>query len=161
MLAEMPAQMRDLNSGERLLVWSFRRWVGGTRNWSMVWREFLSRFRAEPARTTLAAFVRVVDVIRINARRTVHYHQPCCPCLSEDEVLLTSMIGAAQCGRCDLVRSYALELVRDQAADDLVFRVLELSEALTDREVSIPHRHHWDGPIGSGTRAAEGSATLH
>lgn len=161
MVAEMPAQMRDLESGERLLIWSFRRWVSGTRNWPMVWHEFLSRFRAEPGRTTLAAFVRVVDVIRANARRTIQYHQPCCPCLSEDEVLLTSMVGAAQCGRTELVRSYALELVRDQAAGELVVRVLELSEALTDRDVSIPHRHRWEGPVGLASQDGQAGTTIH
>ncbi|WP_282606622.1 hypothetical protein [Pelagibius sp. Alg239-R121] len=145
MIQEDPtkAWMSELSDGQQLVVWSFRRWLSGKQSWSLVWNEFAVRFGAEPARPLLSSFVRLVDAIRSGARRVVHYHQPCCPCVGADEALLTSIIGAAQAGRKDLVRTYALEMVQDPMADALVERALDLATVLSERGVEVPHQREW------------------
>lgn len=137
------AWMSELSDGQQLVVWSFRRWLSGQQSWSTVWNEFAVRFGAERARPILKSFVGLVEAIRSGTRRSVHYHQPCCPCVGADEALLTSMVGAAQAGRRDLVRSYALEMVQDPMADALVERALDLAAVLADRGVDVPHQREW------------------
>jgi hypothetical protein len=158
------AWMSELSDGQQLVVWSFRRWLSGKQSWSMVWNEFAVRFGAEPARPILEAFVRLVDAIRSGARRVVHYHQPCCPCVGADEVLLTSLVGAAQAGRKDLVRAYALEMVQDPMADALVERALDLATVLSERGVEVPHQREWKSLSGeqplAGAEQRE-KVTLH
>lgn len=140
--------MSDLSEGQQLVVWSFRRWLSGKQSWPLVWNEFAVRFGTEPARPLMASFVRLVDAIRTGARRMVHYHQPCCPCVGADEALLTSIVGAAQAGRPDLVRVYALEMVQDPMADALVERALDLATVLSERGVEVPHQREWKSLAG-------------
>lgn len=158
------AWMSDLSEGQQLVVWSFRRWLSGKQSWPLVWNEFAVRFGTESARPLMSSFVRLVDAIRTGARRMVHYHQPCCPCVGADEALLTSIVGAAQAGRKDLVRIYALEMVQDPMADALVERALDLATVLSERGVEVPHQREWKSLAGvqsvhHGERA-EG-VTLH
>lgn len=155
------AWMSDLSDGQQLIVWSFRRWLSGEQNWSTVWNELAVRFGAEPARPILTSFIRLVDAIRSGARRAVHYHQPCCPCVGADEALLTSIVGAAQSGRRDLVRTYALEMVQDPMADALVERALDLATALSNRGVEVPHQREWKSFSGVQPTPRDERATLH
>ncbi len=158
------AWMSELSDGQQLVVWSFRRWLSGKQSWSTVWNEFAARFGAEPAKPILTSFVNLVDAIRAGARRAVHYHQPCCPCVGADEALLTSMVGAAQAGRRDIVRNYALEMVQDPMADALVERALDLAAALSDRGVEVPHQREWKSFSGAQPTAHDeqgGKVTLH
>ena len=160
-IPDQPTTMRELTSGEQLVIWTFRRWAGGGRQWPMVWREFHSRFQPAAGRAALAAFVRVFGVICGNASRTIRYHQPCCPCVSPDELLLSAIIGAAQQGDIENVRGYARDLVVEHAADELTHRVFDLSQAFADRSVMIPDRLSYARPVSTGPAERPLAATVH
>src|SRR5690242_4599917 len=78
---------------ETLIVWAFRRWVLGLRNrapeqWDTVWRGMARRCGEAAGRETTAALAETIEALRRTARRTITHHQPCCPCLGEDEAML-------------------------------------------------------------------------
>src|SRR3546814_16815415 len=81
-----PTSLQELGEGERLVLWAFRRWVGGPEHLPMLAREFDSQFRRAEDRPALVAFdAALTDLIR-QARRTTLYHPPSCPCLNRKSV---------------------------------------------------------------------------
>jgi len=78
--AHHPTTLGQLDLAERLVVWSFRRWVSGTENWGLVEHEFRRQFAQAAAPGALRSFAMFVEALRCYARRVIRYHQPCCPC---------------------------------------------------------------------------------
>lgn len=88
----------ELTEAERLLIWSFRRWASGCDHRPLIRHAFARQFGASRATEALQAFHHFMDVLRIGARRVIHYHMPCCPCLGADELRVLLLVASAQHG---------------------------------------------------------------
>lgn len=88
----------ELTDAERLLVWSFRRWASGCDHRPLIRHAFAVQFGAGRGGEALHAFHHFMDVLRVGARRVIHYHLPCCPCLGADELRVLLLVASAQHG---------------------------------------------------------------
>ena len=78
-----PSLLKEISESERLLVWSYRRWIAGMRSreeahWKLVWREVNCIFDADSARSILGGLQSIIAGIGLHARRTLRLHPPCC-----------------------------------------------------------------------------------
>lgn len=156
-----PTTLGELDLPERLVVWSFRRWVSGTENWALVEREFRRQFADGAAHGALRSFAMFVEALRCHARRVIRYHQPGCPCLGCDEVCVLTMITAAQAGDLNLAKATGRWLVRAEGLDDLMQAAGALGLAMARQDLRLPRR------IGDDTRPVprpeqfDGTVTIH
>ena len=141
---------------ERLLIWSFRRWAVGFREncvhqWALVWREFRQAFGGDEAWPALAAFAALFKELMIHGRRTVHAHQPCCPCLGGDEAWLLSFVGACQNGDWLGARALAEAMVEVDGVGDLLHAGSSLAARLRGRSLTVRgdafEGHDWAAEI--------------
>ncbi len=140
-----PTTLSELEPAERFVVWSFRRWVLGwshsdAHHWSLVWAEFTRQFGAAAGRDATAAFAGVIDVLRWRARRAIHHHQPCCPCLAADEVCILVLVAAAQHGHAALAHAVSRWLVTPEAVDALADAGFRLADCMGQHGFTLPDR---------------------
>ena len=156
-----PTTLGELDLPERLVVWSFRRWVSGTENWALVEREFRRQFADSAAHGALRSFAMFIEALRCHARRVIRYHQPGCPCLGCDEVCVLTMITASQAGDTNLAKATGRWLVRAEGLDDLMQAAGALGQAMARQDLHLPRR------IGDDTRPVprpeqfDGTITIH
>ena len=156
-----PTTLGELDQPERLVVWSFRRWVSGTENWALVEREFRRQFADGAAHGALRSFAMFVEALRCHARRVIRYHQPGCPCLGCDEVCVLTMITAAQAGDLNLAKATGRWLVRADGLDDLMQAAAALGQAMARQDLHLPRRLGDDTrPVPSMDRF-DGTITIH
>jgi hypothetical protein len=134
-----------LAPAERLLVWGFRRWAAGfahdcCRQWGLVWREFRRELGADDGKRALVAFAALFKQLMLHGRRTIHYHQPCCPCLGADEAWLVALVAACQHGRSARARDLAEAMVAAEGAGDLLEAGSALAARLSARSLFLPYR---------------------
>ncbi len=115
----------DLDAASRLLVRSYRSWIKGLkendcRSWNEVWNGFTAALGTRDGKQALTWFVRMINVIREHAGRTVRFHQPGCPCLGDDERAFLGLVAACRDGRALVARSHADSLVRPEGVCDLL-----------------------------------------
>jgi hypothetical protein len=130
---------------ETFVVWAFRRWVLGLRHqapeqWDTVWRGMARRCGEAAGREATAALAETIEALRRTARRTITHHQPCCPCLGDDEAILLVLLGACQRGDGLLAQTAAQTLSGAVAADSLILAAMRLAGALSDRGLMLPYR---------------------
>jgi hypothetical protein len=153
-----PTTLGELDLAERLVVWSFRRWVSGTENWALVEHEFRRQFADGAAHGALRSFAMFVEALRCHARRVIRYHQPGCPCLGCDEVCVLTMITAAQSGDMNLAQATGRWLVRPEGLEGLMDAAEALGQAMARQDLHLtrrigddtkpfPHRQPFDGTI--------------
>jgi hypothetical protein len=140
-----PTLLRELSDGERLIVASFRRWIAGWVNddptqWRIVSREFTEIFGTTAAKAALASLGRLINVLRLNACRTIEYHQPCCPCLGVDEACLVVLVASCQSGAPRLARAASSWFVVEDAVGDLLSGAILLADAMRRRGLILPDR---------------------
>jgi len=156
-----PTTLGELDLAERLVVWSFRRWVSGTENWALVEREFRRQFAEGAVHGALRSFAMFVEALRCHARRVIRYHQPGCPCLGGDEVCVLTMITAAQAGDLNLAQATGRWLVRAEGLENLLEAAGALGQAMARQELHLPRR------IGDDTKPVprlepfDGTITIH
>jgi hypothetical protein len=143
--ATRPTTISELTEGERLLVSGFRRWILGwvendAAHWKLVAHEFEAVFGPLGGKAALASFGRLVNILRLNACRSIEYHQPCCPCLGADEACLIVLVAAAQHGNGLLARAASEWLVSEAAAGDLLGCAALLAQALGEHLPALPDR---------------------
>src|SRR3546814_20531643 len=73
-----PTSVQELAEAERLVLWSFRRWVSGPEQLPMLAREFDRQFRRSDARPPLLGLEAALTALRRHARRTLVHTKPCC-----------------------------------------------------------------------------------
>jgi hypothetical protein len=151
-----PATIEALSEGEHLLVAAFRRWIVGwmendPAHWRVVSHDFAGAFGTASAPTALAALGRFVNVLRLNARRTIRYHQPCCPCLGADEACLVVIVAACQNGAALLARAACGWLVVDDAVGDLMGDAARLGQTLRQHGIVLPDRSRTPVPAVPAT----------
>ncbi len=138
--AARPTSVQELTEAERLVLWAFRRWVGGPEHLPMLAREFDRQFRRDDARPALIALDAALTVLSRRARRTITYHQPCCACLGADEVCFLSIVAAAQAGAANAARAMANWLVRDDGVASFIQSLDDFAECLADSGHDLPYR---------------------
>lgn len=157
-----PTAFAELDPAERFIVWSFRRWVlgwsqGNADHWSLVWAEFNRQFGDQEGKTATAAFAGLIDVLRWRARRPIHHHQPCCPCLAADEICILVLVAAAQHGQRDLARAVAGWLVTPEAVGALADAGANLAHCMSQHGLALPER----ASRGTSAPAPQPRAVLH
>lgn len=157
-VAQMPRHMADLEPGEHLLLWGFRRWLSGLvdnapAHWRIVEREFTDRLGVEHGRRSLVGLVRMIALMQSHAARSIVYHRPCCPCIGDDEVAILAFLAACQLGDWPGARQRAASLVEEAGIGDLLQAGARLARLLGDRGARLPLRAP---PV-----SAEVRATLH
>ena len=159
--ASHPTSLGELDLAERLVVWSFRRWVSGTENWALVEREFRRQFAEGAAHGALRSFAMFVEALRCHARRVIRYHQPGCPCLGCDEVCVLTMITAAQAGDTNLAKATGRWLVRAEGLEDLLQAAGALGQAMTRQDLHLPRRVGDDAKPLPRLQSFDGTITVH
>ncbi|MEK9969228.1 MAG: hypothetical protein VW600_08825 [Ferrovibrio sp.] len=135
-----PTSVLELNEGERLVLWAFRRWVSGREHLSMLAREFDRQFRQSDARPALIALDAALGELTRHARRTIVYHQPCCPCLGADEVCILSIVAALQNDASTPARAMALWLIRSEGIDGFIAALDDFADGLGRSGHDLPYR---------------------
>jgi hypothetical protein len=135
-----PTSVQELNEGERLVLWAFRRWVSGREHLPMLAREFDRQFRQSEARPALIALDTALSELTRHARRTIVYHQPCCACLGADEVCLVSIVAALQNGAAAAARAMAQWLVRGAGLEGFVAALDSFADCLIGSGHDLPYR---------------------
>ncbi|MEQ8966545.1 MAG: hypothetical protein RID91_12020 [Azospirillaceae bacterium] len=134
-LAADPADAADRTPADRLLLTAFRRWVVGWRDcrieeWVAVWTAFHDALPRDRAANAVRALEGLFSTIGLNARRTLHHHQPRCPCVGPDEERLLALIGAAGGADPRTAEALAGALVRPEALAETLSRAHALAEAI-------------------------------
>lgn len=153
-----PRRMSELEPGEHLLLWGFRRWLSGLvddapSHWRIVEREFTDRFGAAHGRRSLVGLVRMIALMQSHAARSIVYHRPCCPCIGDDEAAILAFLAACQRGDWSGAQLRAALLVKETGIGDLLQAGARLAKLLGDRGARLPLRA---APV-----AREVGATLH
>ena len=156
-----PTAMVELEPAEHLLVWAFRRWVCASRDNTshhicLVWNELARQLGAADAAVAWAWLQATDRTLREFARRSIHCHQPACPCLGGDEVWLVFLLAA--CQRGDLARAGRLAqwMVAADGVGDLLEAAGRLARVLRGHSLILPAREGTDG-VDHAARAP----TLH
>lgn len=147
-----PTSFMALAPSERLIVWAFRRWVLGLRRndgaqWTIVGKEFSRQFDRHDGTIALAGFARLIDGLQRRARRVMHIHQVCCPCLSADEVCLVALVAACQAPVPSAARARAEWLVRGDGVGDLLDAGTRLACLMLRHGLSLPQRSQAKIPV--------------
>lgn len=135
-----PTSVQELNDGERLVLWAFRRWVSGSEHLPMLAREFDRQFRQVEARPALIALDAALIVLTRHARRTIVYHQPCCACLGADEVCIISIVAALQNDATTAARAMAQWLMRGEGIDGFIAALENFADCLSGSGHDLPYR---------------------
>lgn len=140
-----PTSTAELAPAERLIVWSFRRWVLGLRqntaeHWNLVWNEFSRQLGNQDGRDALSGFAGMVKTLQCNARRRICYHQPCCPYLGADEVSIVCFVAACQSGQLRLAHALAEWLIKSEATEEMIEAGSRLADGMRDHGLAFPER---------------------
>ncbi len=159
--ARHPTTLGELDLAERLVVWSFRRWVSGTENWALVDHEFRRQFAEPAAKAALKSFAMFVEALRCHARRVIRYHQPGCPCLGCDEVCVLTLVTAAQAGDRNLAQATGRWLVRPEGLEALIDAAEALAQAMAHQDLRLPRRIGDDAKPLARPERFDGTVTIH
>jgi len=157
--------MCELDPSERLIVWSFRRWVLGLRenrgeHWSFVWNEFARQFGAPAGKEALSGFAALIKGLQCHARRMVHHHQPCCPCLGADEASVMCLVAACQSRQLARARALAEWLVEPDGVGELLQAGTRLAHIMRQHALIFPERAG-HAIAGTDTAAEIAGLTIH
>ncbi|MBL4722102.1 MAG: hypothetical protein JKY20_13365 [Alphaproteobacteria bacterium] len=140
-----PTSTLELDPSEIFIVWSFRRWATGLRqnngvHWKLIWNEFSRQFGTRNSSKALTEFVTIMRMIQAHARRPMRHHQPCCPCLAADEVMLICLIAACQTPQGHMARRLASWMVKPDGIDSLLKAGGNLSTQMAEHAMILPVR---------------------
>lgn len=156
-----PTSVQELAEAERLVLWSFRRWVSGPEQLPMLAREFDRQFRRSEAQPALLALDAALTGLSRHARRTIVYHQPCCPCLGADEVCFVSIVAALQGGAPQAARAMAQWLVRAPGLEAFVTPLDDFAACLTGSGLDLPYRTRQRAPLEQQAFHGPALASIH
>ena len=140
-----PSRLKDLSESERLLVWSYRRWIVGMRtreeiHWTLAWREVSCIFGADSVRSVLGGLQSIIAGIGLHARRTLRLHPPCCGYICTDEFSIIALIGACQRRDYQTARGIAEWLVREDGISGILEGAGRIAAALSEHRLYLPDR---------------------
>ena len=161
-----PRRLSELAPGEQLLLRSLRHWLVGyhtndATHWAWVMHELERAFDAEVAHAILAGIEKVLRSICNYSRRPVQHHQPCCPCLGNDEALLMALVAACQAHDPRAAARIAVGFVGPaDGVGDLIAAGSALGAALQRGGQHLPHSASPHVPAAPRSPATASSA-LH
>jgi len=140
-----PPMMRELTEMERLLVWSYRRWIAGLRtreeiHWTLVWRELCCTFGREDGGDFFVGLQKAVTEICQHARRPLRLHPPCCSHVCLDELWLPSLVAACERRDYRAARIRAESLVKADGMPCLLEAASRMAAVLRGRRITLPDR---------------------
>jgi hypothetical protein len=140
-----PGRLTELSESERLLVWSYRRWIVGMRtreeiHWTLVWREVSCIFGEDSVRSVLGGLQSIIAGIGLHARRRLRLHPPCCGYICTDEFLIIALIGACQRRDYRTARGIAEWLVREDGMSGVLEGAGRIATALSEYDFYLPDR---------------------
>lgn len=135
-----PTSIQELTESERLVVWTFRRWVSGSEHRALLLREFDRQFRKADAGLALEALDVALMALTRAARRRISHHQPCCPCLCPDEVCFLAIVAAQQNGASGAARAMAQWLIRSGQEAEMIDPLAVFADCLHSSGHHIPYR---------------------
>ena len=157
-----PGRLTELSESERLLVWSYRRWIVGMRtreeiHWTLVWREVSCIFGEDSVRSVLGGLQSIIAGIGLHARRRLRLHPPCCGYICTDEFLIIALIGACQRRDYRTARGITEWLVRAEGMSGVLEGAERIAKALSEHKLYLPDRslrHNEQDTSRSGRTAA-------
>ncbi len=140
-----PENTADLDTSERLLLRSFRRWTSGiaqgdARSLEAAWSELAVALGPGRARLVLDALSSLVFRLAGAARRVIRHHHPCCPNLTSDERRLIALVAACQLGRRAVARSAAVQAVGADVVEPFLDGAIRLADAFAAAGQRLPDR---------------------
>lgn len=140
-----PEHLRDMKEPERLIIWSYRRWVLGLQTheesyWERVWRELSCVLGEDRTRTVLSGLQKIIASIGHHARRPVRLHPPCCGYICADELSVVFLIAACQRRDYSVARRVAEWLVSDRGVSDLLEGAGRISSSFREAGQHFPDR---------------------
>lgn len=123
--SEPACHLQDLGPNESFLVTAFRHWAvglgeGRVRAWVAVWEGFRQSLGVARAPAAVECFEAFMNTLGNNARRTIHFHAPHCPCVDADECRFLEMLSELEEGNDPRARALAADFVRFDAVDRLL-----------------------------------------
>jgi len=120
-----------------LLVWTWRKMVGGQGECPVLNREY-DRFAGAGADALLAAFATFLLLLGRGSRRILSVGPLCCPALTTDEERMLRLIAAAQAGEEVLAAAHLTWLVKREHQESVGPAVENLARALLEAGVVLP-----------------------
>lgn len=120
-----------------LLVWTWRKMVGGQAECPVLSREY-DRFAGAGADALLAAFAHFLMLLGRGSRRVLNVGAPGCAGLTSDEERMLRLIASAQRGEGDLAGAHLTWLVRRECHGSVMVAVEGLAGALREAGVILP-----------------------
>jgi len=135
-----PTLLAELELPERLVVWAFRCWIAPSSLKSYVHREFERRFGSRDSERAVREFARFVETLHGEARRLLHFHHPCCPCVGCDEMVILALLASAQAADNEAVHAAAHALTGASRIVPLLSVSRALAARLADNDLFLPPR---------------------
>ncbi len=140
-----PSSLEQLSESERLLVWSYRRWIVGMRtheeiHWTLVWREVSCIFGADSVRSVLGGLQSMIAGFGLYSRRRLRLHPPCCGHICTDEFSIVALIGACQRRDYRTARGIAEWLVREEGMSGVLEGAGRIATVLSEHRLYLPDR---------------------
>ena len=132
-----PRWTGELDPADHVLLTAYRRWIAGWARsdpglWERAWNDFARHLGPERGRAAVSTLAAFVNVLRRDARRPIRYHQPCCPCVGEDETCVLRLVAAARDGHWLAAREACRSMVSDESIGELMAGAAELARTATD-----------------------------
>ena len=122
---------------ERAVIWSFRQWIighvrGRVCHWQLAWQRLADLLGQDDGTHAVVALEALVRAVCRNARRTVAYHEPPCPCLGDDERDVLAIIAACQRAAWRSAAATAERLIEPDGVGDVIAAAARLARLLAD-----------------------------
>ena len=130
-------------------------------HWSQVWTDFAGQFGDTDGKAALSGFARLIQSLQSYARRSITYHQPCCPGLSADEVCITNLIAACQGRRLSHAHALAEWMVQPDGIGDLLDAASQLAHFMHFHGLLFPARMASPEPDSVSCHTRANSVTVH
>lgn len=128
-----PRSLEDLDTGERLLVWSLRTMAVGHADCPLMEQTF-GRLCGPMGPAVLQAHFILMKLIGMTSRRPLRVHAPGCICIGTDETAVVGVVAAAQAaltGDDALLRLRLDFLARSESGETLRCAALALARVLS------------------------------
>lgn len=137
-----PMNMRELSTGEVLVIRTLRQWVLET-DTNQNFRNMLSEYRTLFASEPVEALSDVLGLVREIARgtsRRIHHHTLTCPCFSADEIALVTLVASVQAHEAPLAQKLSAWLVNEDHVAAVMAAAGRVAFVFSSNAVELPLR---------------------
>lgn len=130
----------DLETGEKVVLWSMRMRLEGAGALEHIREGFRLGREGVTGEAAFGAFEPWYLLLATHCRRDIRLHRPKCPCLSDDEREVLSLIAHVQDGNQEAARRFATSLVYEHALISFLAASLTFGQALAHLDLRLPRR---------------------